>query len=95
MQVVDPIDYLDFDLFGRLTSDNMIYGSVQRARGQSMILASDDNTAENMVQGEYGTCYLLSVLQCQDHWVRSLRRSMHRLAAKRRWMLSLALEPSR
>ena len=68
MQVVDPIDdyLLDIDVFGRLTAENMRYGPVQRASGEPLILALNDNVPENMVQGEFGTCYLLSVLQCQS-----------------------------
>ena len=64
--MVDPIDELDFDLFARLTADNMRYGPVQRAPGEPLVLARPGNSAENMVQGEFGTCYLLSVLQCQS-----------------------------
>ena len=68
MQVVDPVDdyLLDIEVFGRLTAENMRYGPVQRAPGEPLILAQDDNVPENMSQGEFGTCYLLSVLQCQS-----------------------------
>ena len=65
---VEAEDQVKVDTFQRLTSPNCRYGPTQRTPSEGVVLSMGQCESEmcrNMLQGGFGTCYFLSVLQCQ------------------------------